>query len=101
MSLCPVKGEEPEREATPPAASVKKQPPAQENAAAVQPVRAAAVEVSAPNISGTSADHLIGLFLHHPRTAPVVPYLTFKTSKSSLPCAILRHSFFPCGGDED
>ncbi|XP_068590670.1 protein LYRIC-like [Cebidichthys violaceus] len=36
-------GEEPEKEAAP-AASVKKQPAAQENAAAVQPVKAAAVE---------------------------------------------------------
>ncbi|KAI3361482.1 hypothetical protein L3Q82_013630 [Scortum barcoo] len=36
-------GEEQEKEATP-AASVKKQPPVQENAAAVQPVKAAAVE---------------------------------------------------------
>ncbi|XP_044065169.1 protein LYRIC-like isoform X2 [Siniperca chuatsi] len=36
-------GEEPEKEA-PPAASVKKQPPVQENTAAVQPVKAAAVE---------------------------------------------------------
>ncbi|KAM6936207.1 protein LYRIC-like isoform 2-T2 [Lycodopsis pacificus] len=37
-------GEEPEKEA-PPAASVKKQPAARDNAAAVQPVKAAAVEV--------------------------------------------------------
>lgn len=36
-------GEEPEKEAAP-AAAVKKQPPVQENAAAVQPVKAAAVE---------------------------------------------------------
>ncbi|TMS10658.1 protein LYRIC isoform X1 [Larimichthys crocea] len=36
-------GEEPEKEAAP-AASVKKQPPVQENTAAVQPVKAAAVE---------------------------------------------------------
>lgn len=37
--------QEPEKE-TAPAASVKKQPPVQEKAAAVQPVKAAAVEVS-------------------------------------------------------
>lgn len=49
MSLCLVKGEEPEKEAAP-AASVKKQPPAQENAAAVQPVKAAAVEASGANV---------------------------------------------------
>ncbi|XP_023274391.1 protein LYRIC-like isoform X1 [Seriola lalandi dorsalis] len=36
-------GEEPEKEAAP-AASVKKQPPGQENVAAIQPVKAAAVE---------------------------------------------------------
>lgn len=44
LPLCPVKGDEPEKE-SPPAATVKKQPPVQENAAAVQPVKAAAVEV--------------------------------------------------------
>lgn len=44
-----MKGEEPEKEAAP-AASVKKQPPVQENTAAVQPVKAAAVEVSGANI---------------------------------------------------
>ena len=40
-----MKGEEPEKEAAP-AASVKKQPPLQENPAAIQPVKAAAAEVS-------------------------------------------------------
>lgn len=46
MSLFPVQGEEPEKEAVP-AAPVKKQPaPVQENTAAVQPVKAAAAEVS-------------------------------------------------------
>lgn len=49
LALCPVKGEEPEKEAAP-AASVKKQLSAQENTAAVQPVKAAAVEVSGANI---------------------------------------------------
>lgn len=38
-----MKGEEPEKEAMP-AASVKKQPPVQENTAAVQPVKAPTVE---------------------------------------------------------
>ena len=51
--MCPVKGEEPEKEAAP-AASVKKQPPIQENAAAVQPVKAAAVEVSGADIGRQS-----------------------------------------------
>ena len=46
MSLFPVQGEESEKEAVP-AAPVKKQPaPVQENTAAVQPVKAAAAEVS-------------------------------------------------------
>lgn len=45
LSLCPSKGDEPEKE-LPPAATTKKQPPAQVTAA-VQPVKAAAVEVSA------------------------------------------------------
>lgn len=44
-----MKGEEPEKEAAT-AASVKKQPPVQEYNAAVQPVKTAAVEVSAVNI---------------------------------------------------
>lgn len=44
-----VKGEELQKEVAP-AASVKKQPPAQDNTAAVQPVRAAAVEVSRADI---------------------------------------------------
>lgn len=51
MSSCLLKGDEPEKE-LPPAATTKKQPPAQVTAAAapaaaVQPVKAAAVEVSA------------------------------------------------------
>lgn len=44
-----MKAEEPEKEAAP-ASSVKKQPPVQENIAAIQPVKAAAVEVSGANI---------------------------------------------------
>lgn len=44
-----LKGEEPEKEATP-AASVKKQQLVQENTAAVQPVKVASVEVSDANI---------------------------------------------------
>lgn len=44
-----MKGEEPEKEAMP-AASVKKQPPVQENTAAVQPVKAPTVEVSSANM---------------------------------------------------
>lgn len=52
MSLFPVQGEEPEKEAAP-AAPVKKQPAAvQENTAAVQPVKAAAVEVGGAYIWG-------------------------------------------------
>jgi len=43
-----VKEEEPAKEPAP-AVSVKKQSPVQENPAAVQPVRAAAVEVGEPN----------------------------------------------------
>lgn len=47
--MCLLKGDEPEKE-LPPAVTTKKQPPAQVTAApaaAVQPVKAAAVEVSA------------------------------------------------------
>lgn len=44
LSLCPAKGDEPEKE-LPPAVATKKQPPVQENTAAVQPVKTAAVEV--------------------------------------------------------
>ncbi|GLD48677.1 protein LYRIC-like protein [Lates japonicus] len=41
----PCQGEEPEKEAAAPAASVKKQPPVQENIAAIQPVKTAVAEV--------------------------------------------------------
>lgn len=44
-----MKGEEPEKEAAP-AAPAKKQPAVQEKTAAVQPVKAAAVEVSRADI---------------------------------------------------
>lgn len=50
LSLCPLKGDEPEKE-LPPAVTTKKQPPAQVTAAAVQPVKAAAVEVSAAHMT--------------------------------------------------
>lgn len=50
LRMCPVKGEEPEKEAAAPAASVKKQPPVQENIAAIQPVKTAAAEVSGANV---------------------------------------------------
>lgn len=44
-----MKGEEPQKDATP-AASLKKQPPVQGTPAAVQPVKAAPVQVSAADV---------------------------------------------------
>lgn len=51
--MCPLKGDEPEKE-LPPAVTTKKQPPAKVTAAAaaaVQPVKAAAVGVSAAHMT--------------------------------------------------
>lgn len=50
VSSCLLKGDEPEKE-LPPAVTTKKQPPAASPAVAVQPVKAAAVEVSAAHIT--------------------------------------------------
>lgn len=58
LCVCPVQSDEPDKE-LPPAVTAKKQPPAQAAAAAVQPVKAAAVEVSAahsPRRSRLSAE---------------------------------------------
>lgn len=69
LCSCPVKGEEPEKE-TAPAAPVKKhqQQPlaAQENAAAVQPVKAAAAaaEVSGDGLISADCSLTINLVVH-------------------------------------
>lgn len=57
MPVCSVKAEEPEKEAAP-AAPAKKQPPVQENTAAVQPVKAAAAEVSTAKTTEHIAERL-------------------------------------------